>query len=149
MRKLLIGFATAAILTFAGAAIADVYVQGYYRNDGTYVQPHYRSSPDSSRNNNWSVYPNINPYTGQRGPTGKYVRSVWPIRSNKRAYILSGRAFLSTLALMPAGRSLVSEKSKGSRGEDMFISKACPVARTMRWSIFSSHEVCQPVIHLT
>lgn len=67
MRKLMIGFALATILAFTGTAMADVYVQGYYRNDGTYVQPHYRSSPDNSRNNNWSVYPNVNPYTGQRG----------------------------------------------------------------------------------
>ena len=47
--------------------LADVYVRGYTRKDGTYVRPHYRSSPDNSYNNNWSVRPNINPYTGQRG----------------------------------------------------------------------------------
>lgn len=50
-----------------GTAMADTYVRGYYRNDGTYVQPHYRSSPDRSYNNNWSVRPNVNPYTGQQG----------------------------------------------------------------------------------
>ena len=47
--------------------LAQVSVQGYYRKDGTYVRPHYRSSPDKSYNNNWSVRPNINPYTGKRG----------------------------------------------------------------------------------
>jgi hypothetical protein len=26
-----------------------------------------RSAPDSSVNNNWSTYPNVNPYTGQQG----------------------------------------------------------------------------------
>lgn len=54
-------------LLFFGSVYADTYVNGYYRKDGTYVQPHYRSSPDSSYNNNWSVKPNINPYTGQQG----------------------------------------------------------------------------------
>lgn len=55
------------ILTFGTAGFADTFVRGYYRSDGTYVQPHYRSSPDSSYNNNWSVRPNINPHTGKRG----------------------------------------------------------------------------------
>jgi len=45
----------------------DVSVKGYLRNDGTYVRPHMRSTPDSSYNNNWSTYPNVNPYTGQQG----------------------------------------------------------------------------------
>ena len=46
---------------------ADTYVKGYTRKDGTYVRPHYRSTPDKSYNNNWSVRPNVNPYTGKRG----------------------------------------------------------------------------------
>jgi hypothetical protein len=46
---------------------AVVRVRGYYRKDGTYVQPHYRSNPDGNPYNNWSTYPNINPYTGKQG----------------------------------------------------------------------------------
>jgi hypothetical protein len=46
---------------------ADVLVRPYYRSNGTYVYQHYRSAPDSSRANNWSSYPNINPYTGRFG----------------------------------------------------------------------------------
>ena len=65
MNKILLAFV--AFILLIGTAFADVYVRGYTRSDGTYVQPHYRSSPDSSYNNNWSVSPNINPYTGQRG----------------------------------------------------------------------------------
>ena len=48
-------------------AVADVYVKGYYRSNGTYVTPHYRSDPDGYVGNNWSIYPNINPYTGKVG----------------------------------------------------------------------------------
>jgi len=48
-------------------ANADVYVRGYYRDNGTYVQPHYRSNPDGNPSNNWSTYPNVNPHTGQIG----------------------------------------------------------------------------------
>jgi len=31
----------------------DVYIEGYYRKDGTYVRPHYRSSPDKYKWNNY------------------------------------------------------------------------------------------------
>lgn len=33
----------------------DVYVNGYYRSDGTYVAPHYRASPDGDPTNNLSA----------------------------------------------------------------------------------------------
>lgn len=38
-------------------AIDDVnagYVNGYYRNDGAYVQPHYRSNPNGLNYDNYS-----------------------------------------------------------------------------------------------
>ncbi len=54
-------------LSFSTEAFAQVYVEGYFRSNGTYVAPHWRSSPDNSYNNNWSVSPNVNPYTGNRG----------------------------------------------------------------------------------
>ena len=70
MRRL--GLALAALIIFILSTVApvlagDVSVHGYFRQDGTYVQPHMRSAPDSSFNNNWSTYPNVNPYTGQQG----------------------------------------------------------------------------------
>jgi len=43
----------AAALWFAPANGRDVYVDGYYRSDGTYVRPHIRSSPDRYRSNNY------------------------------------------------------------------------------------------------
>jgi hypothetical protein len=59
----------AAVLTAATFSAADAAsrVRGYTRNNGTYVAPHMRSSPDRSYNNNWTTRPNVNPYTGQRG----------------------------------------------------------------------------------
>lgn len=48
-------------------AEAQVRVGGYYRSNGTYVQPHYRSNPDGNFYNNWSTSPNINPYSGRMG----------------------------------------------------------------------------------
>ena len=45
--------------------LAQVHVRGYYRKNGTYVQSHYRSSPDGNPYNNWSYPGNTNPYTGK------------------------------------------------------------------------------------
>lgn len=55
------------VLALSGIATADEYVKPYLRSDGTLVQGHYRSSPDSSYNNNYSTSGNTNPYTGQEG----------------------------------------------------------------------------------
>lgn len=65
--KKLIALVGMVLLLVAGIAAADQYVRGYTKKDGTYVQPHYRSSPNNSYNDNWSVKPNSNPYTGERG----------------------------------------------------------------------------------
>lgn len=42
----------ATFLTFPVFA-GDVYVNGYTRSNGTYVQPHYRSAPDGNLSNNY------------------------------------------------------------------------------------------------
>jgi len=44
-----------------------VYVSPYDRTNGTRVPGHYRTYPDGNPNNNWSTYPNVNPYTGVQG----------------------------------------------------------------------------------
>jgi len=53
--------------TYRTPSSAPVHVRGYTKKDGTYVAPHYRSHPDKSYNNNWSVKGNVNPYTGKAG----------------------------------------------------------------------------------
>ena len=54
-------------LGFVSQSFADVWVNGHLRSNGSYVQPHYRSNPDGNFYNNWSTYPNVNPYTGRIG----------------------------------------------------------------------------------
>ena len=73
MKKVVVMFIVAvSLLTLIGTAFADVYVRGYSRGDGTYVQPHYRSNPDGNAFNNWSSRGNINPYTGREGTIDPY-----------------------------------------------------------------------------
>lgn len=45
----------------------DVWVNGYYRSNGTYVEGHYRTPPNNTINDNYSTQGNINPYTGKHG----------------------------------------------------------------------------------
>lgn len=49
------------------SAVADQFVNGYVRKDGTYVQPHWRSSPNGTKMDNYSTAGNVNPYTGAQG----------------------------------------------------------------------------------
>lgn len=63
MTKLVAGF----LILSTQQAFAQVNVDGYYRRDGTYVQPHHRTQPDNSLLNNYSTQGNVNPYTGQSG----------------------------------------------------------------------------------
>lgn len=43
------------------------YVSPHMRSDGTQVQGHYRTNPNSSMNDNWTTRGNTNPFTGQQG----------------------------------------------------------------------------------
>jgi len=58
---------SALLFAVSTATFAAQQVDGHIRKDGTYVPPHYRTAPDSSRHNNWSSKPNVNPFTGERG----------------------------------------------------------------------------------
>jgi hypothetical protein len=86
-------------------ADAAVRVRGYYRSNGTYVQPYYRSNPDGNFSNNWSTYPNINPYTGTIGTrhTPSYSPSYswrtpsfgnsWSTPSYRNSYLLRSPSY--------------------------------------------------------
>lgn len=64
----------AASLSLSATAVArDTYVRPHVRSDGTYVQGHYRSSPNSTPSDNYSTSPNYNPYTGKQGTVDPYA----------------------------------------------------------------------------
>lgn len=66
----------------ANPAKADVYVDGYYRSNGTYVEPHHRSSSNKNTFDNWSTQGNTNPYTGVRGTRDPYSNYSSPSYSS-------------------------------------------------------------------
>lgn len=86
MRTFLILLLTTIILN---TATGQVKVRGYYRKDGTYVRPHYRSNPDGNPYNNWSYPGNTNPYTGRTatGNSSTYLANYYKVsRGYNRTY---------------------------------------------------------------
>src|SRR4051812_12861364 len=51
-------------------AKTPVKVKGYIKQNGTYVQPHVKTSPNKSKLDNYSTKGNVNPYTGKKGTVG-------------------------------------------------------------------------------
>jgi hypothetical protein len=66
-QKILLAVLTVSALVSCQMAKADDPVRGYVRSNGTYVAPYFRTHPDHNFYNNYSTYPNVNPYTGQTG----------------------------------------------------------------------------------
>lgn len=46
--------------------------RGYVTKSGTYVAPHIQTAPNSTKVDNWSSRPNVNPYTGKPGLVDPY-----------------------------------------------------------------------------
>ena len=64
MKTVLNFFASAFIvapsaLILSSPLLADTYVNGYYRSNGTYVAPHYRSSPNNTVTDNSVSYTHL------------------------------------------------------------------------------------------
>lgn len=67
MRHIIFALIGATMALSVTTAWADQWVDGYTRNDGTYVQGHYRSEPNDYKIDNYSYDGNVNPYTGEIG----------------------------------------------------------------------------------
>lgn len=75
MKKLLVILVLIlGVLPFTNSAEAHtVRVRGYYKKTtGTYVAPHYKTSPNRSKLDNYSTKGNYNPYTGKSGKANPY-----------------------------------------------------------------------------
>jgi len=88
MRLLSMIFLSLALTLSASFALADQWVNGYTRSDGTYVQGHYRSDSNGTVRDNFSYKGNTNPYTGEIGtnryrdnPTSEYYNGGYNSRS--------------------------------------------------------------------
>ncbi len=85
MKKVLFFFLlTILLISPIQSVFADVWVNGYTRSNGTYVNGYYRSSPDSSPYNNFSYPGNTNPYTGVTagGSASSYLNNYYNSSGN-------------------------------------------------------------------
>jgi|GEM_PF-932372 hypothetical protein len=122
--KYLAALLTLAAITLLSVLPADaggsVRVRGYFRKNGTYVSPHYRSSPDGIFSNNWSTKGNINPFTLEEG-----TRVTPPGRSGGSTH-LSSPGFLPsdgsypTYGLNPSSGMMAPTPLGGSANSPMF-----------------------------
>jgi len=76
MRNRLMLAAGVAVL-WTGLACAwtnpsDHAVRGYWRDNGTYVAPHWQTNPNPSRLDNYGTQGNYNPHNGQWGTQPAY-----------------------------------------------------------------------------
>ena len=53
--------------TYVKSGSKSTHVKGYYKKDGTYVQPHYKTKPNTTKFDNYGTKGNTNPYTGKEG----------------------------------------------------------------------------------
>jgi uncharacterized protein YgiM (DUF1202 family) len=94
------------------SAFSQVHVRGYYRSNGTYVQPYYRSSPDGNPYNNYNYPGNVNPYTGKvatgnpdtyldryynrSNNSGNTTNTATPSIHYRKCYVTKGNAYART-----------------------------------------------------
>lgn len=64
-----IGAALSAAPALAGKT---THVDGYVKKDGTYVAPHYKTTPNDTKLDNYGTKGNWNPYTGKEGTVDPY-----------------------------------------------------------------------------
>lgn len=61
------------VVGLSNLAEAANRVRSYYKpSTGRYVAPHYRSSPNKTKLDNYSTKGNYNPYTGKKGYVNPY-----------------------------------------------------------------------------
>lgn len=69
MKKL---FLVSVVLFIVSASLsAQTSVNGYFKSNGTYVQPHVRNSRNNTNHDNWNTRGNTNPFTGSIGTVAK------------------------------------------------------------------------------
>jgi len=73
LSKIAIVCAAASLSIFTPATAQTTHVKGHVRKDGTYVPPHYRTNPNTTKTDNFSSKPNVNPYTGKQGTVDPYA----------------------------------------------------------------------------
>jgi hypothetical protein len=119
----------------------SVYVRGYFRKDGTYVSPHYRSAPDGNPYNNWSYPGNVNPYTGKVAPGNPdtYLENYYNRKGSKTYSPYTSPSLPSNLPSNPPSYSK-SLKPKNSSPNYSPLPKSSNFERTELERLFGPQQ---------
>ncbi len=114
-----------AFLFFSVVSFAQVSVRGYYRSNGTYVQPHQRTYPNATRDDNYSTIGNTNPYTGRAGtqPRDGYktTRSSYSSSYATPTYTCTAPTYSTQTYSTTPSYSSSNTMCTGSRGRQYYI----------------------------
>jgi hypothetical protein len=105
---LIIVFLFAAANSFSQST---VYVKGYTKSNGSYTQGHYKTSPNSSKIDNYSTQGNYNPYTGSYGT--KRVQEYRPTSTYS--------SFYTSPSTYTSSRTYTTPVYTGPRGGTYYI----------------------------
>ncbi|MCF6271378.1 MAG: hypothetical protein L3J41_16830 [Melioribacteraceae bacterium] len=101
-------------ILFAQTNPSHVRVSGYYRSNGTYVQPYFRTAPNSTNRDNFSTRGNVNPYTGKPGwiePDNNYNTLYYNTYSYNPTKIKSNYAPVLSLPIKYKNRTYVEDEN--------------------------------------
>lgn len=72
MKKITVGLLALMVMLPQPTLARSAPVRGHVTKSGTYKPPHYRTTPNRSKLDNWSTKGNVNPYTGIKGSKKPY-----------------------------------------------------------------------------
>lgn len=72
MKRLILAGLLLALPFVSTFAAKSVPVKSTITKKGTYRKPHYKTSPNRTKTDNWSTKGNRNPYTGKKGTKKPY-----------------------------------------------------------------------------
>ena len=78
-----------AFVVVASSASAQTYVRPHVKNDGTYVEGHYKTRPNNTTADNYNTQGNVNPFTGQAGAVNPYQQQ--PVKPPQCGYTANGQ----------------------------------------------------------
>lgn len=110
------------------------YVKSYTRSDGTFVQGHYRTNPNSTNRDNYSTLGNTNPWTGKAG---------WIQPDNNPIPNYPKSTYTPNYTYSPASSGQSSRHEYGSRYNNISVDSYTPSiaagSKTLRYTNGTEH----------
>lgn len=72
MKKQLLSSFVLLTICFNAIGQDQIYVEGYYKKNGTYVEGYYKTKANKTKRDNYTTEGNYNPNTGKEGKTKDY-----------------------------------------------------------------------------